>query len=217
MRVLAAALAAGHAAAHGTTVVAVTDAASCAAIVDRVDCSSGVGSKDSGFGMTQAFCEARGCCFLNATSTGGDDDDSNQPACFYPSEGADVEVVHMINSNHFDAGYADLTVAVANTYFDTYFPRAADIGALLRQQPATVPGAGPLKWMTFSWLVSLYLDCPAGYGLHCPSESDKSRVVNAIVAGDIVWAAFPHNAELATLDAAYLKFGVDMSQQLARQ
>ena len=31
---------------------------------------------------------------------------------------------------------------------------------------------------------------------------------DAIRAQDIVWAAFPHNGELATVDASYLSFGV---------
>lgn len=37
-----------------------------------------------------------------------------------------------------------------------------------QQENPDVAGAGPLKWMTFSWLVSLFFDCPEGYGLHCP-------------------------------------------------
>ena len=37
--------------------------------------------------------------------------------CYYNVEGVPVKTVHMINSNHFDAGYAGLTVDVVNTYF----------------------------------------------------------------------------------------------------
>jgi len=179
----------------------------CATISDRVDCSSGVGNPNSDFNMTQQFCEQRGCCFDNTTDA--------SPPCFFPVEGEEVEVVHMINSNHFDAGYADLTVNIANEYFDIYFPLAAVTGAELRHAESSKPGAGPLKWMTFSWLVSLYFDCPIGYGLHCPNETAKKIVADAIEAQDIVWAAFPHNAELATVDESYLKFGVEMSQSLA--
>ena len=106
---------------------------------------------------------------------------------------------------------------VANEYFDKYFPLAAKTGAALRNLNNTTPGAGPLKWMTFSWLVSLYFDCPTGYGLHCPDDAAKAVVESAIKAEDIVWAAFPHNAELSTVDPSYLKFGVRMSQNLAKQ
>ena len=41
--------------------------------------------------------------------------------------------------NHFDAGYAKLSVDILNEYFDSYFPRAAQVGAQLR---AAVPAAG---------------------------------------------------------------------------
>eukprot|EP00656_Telonema_subtile_P000960 TRINITY_DN10457_c0_g1_i2.p1 TRINITY_DN10457_c0_g1~~TRINITY_DN10457_c0_g1_i2.p1 ORF type:complete len:711 (+),score=130.56 TRINITY_DN10457_c0_g1_i2:283-2415(+) len=121
----------------------------------------------------------------------------------------------MINSNHFDAGYADQTHVVVNEYFDTYFPRAAKVGADLRVANGT--GAGPLQWMTFAWLISLYFDCPADLGLHCPSPEAKGVVEAAIKAKDIVWPAFPHNAELATGDASMLKYGVDLTQQLAKR
>lgn len=105
------------------------DAVTCASIVDRVDCSSGVGSPKSDYNMTREFCEGRGCCFDDSSGRSG----NQATPCFFPSEGADVEVVHMINSNHFDAGYADLTVAVVNEYFDSYFPLAAKTGAALRK------------------------------------------------------------------------------------
>ena len=111
----------------------INDAATCASIVDRVDCSSGVGSPNSDYNMTREFCEGRGCCFDDNSSGGGSGSGDQATPCFFPSEGVDVEVVHMINSNHFDAGYADLTVAVVNEYFDKYFPLAAKTGATLRK------------------------------------------------------------------------------------
>ena len=110
----------------------------------------------------------------------------------------------MINSNHFDAGYADLSKNVVNEYFDKYFPRAAAVGAALRSNKSAAAVDG-LKWMTFAYLVSLYFDCPTGMGLHCPTAEARARVHAAIQAGDIVWPAFPHNAELALGDTAMLK------------
>ena len=173
----------------------------CAAVRDRVDCSSGVGGSDSGaVKLTQAQCTARGCCF----------DQSANSSCFYPTEGRAVQWIHMINSNHFDAGYADLTAGVVNEYFDVYFPRAAQVGSDLRGN-----GSEPLQWMTFSYMISLYFDCPAGYQLHCPSNQSLTQVEEAIRAGDIVWPAYPHNAELATADPSMLKFGVKLSHDLA--
>jgi hypothetical protein len=124
----------------------------------------------------------------------------------------------MINSNHFDAGYASLTTEIINLYFDVYFPRAATVGAALRSPTvANRTGAGPLRWMTFAWLVSLYVDCPLGLGIHCPSDAQKNTVTEAIQAGDIVWPAFPHNAELAMADRSMLRYGVQMSRDLAQR
>ena len=127
-----------------------------------------------------------------------------------------IKTIHMINSNHFDAGYANMTVDIVNLYFDVYFQRAASVGAQLRSpKHAGQKGAGPLKWMTFSWLISLFFDCPPGMLLHCPNKQQKSNITDAIAAHDIVWPAFPHNAELATGDPSLLKFGVKFSQNLA--
>jgi len=81
----------------------------------------------------------------------------------------------MINSNHFDAGYADITQNVVNNYFTNYFPRAANVGAALRKS-----GKEPLNWMTFSYLISLYLDCPSGMGLACPNSTMRELVIEAI-------------------------------------
>ena len=35
---------------------------------------------------------------------------------------SDVEFVHVVASNHFDAGYTNFTVDVLNEYFDDYIP-----------------------------------------------------------------------------------------------
>ena len=123
-----------------------------------------------------------------------------------------MKTVHMINSNHFDAGYAGLTVDVVNTYFDSFFPRAATVGAKLRES-----SHGPLRWMTFSYLISLFFNCPTNMNLHCPNQTNLELVSNAIAEEDIVWPAFPHNAELATGDASFLRFGVNLSRSLAER
>lgn len=186
----------------------------CSSIKDRVDCSSGVGDPGSNsVKLSQELCTERGCCYDNLAAMHSNED--QRPSCFYPTEGNNIEVVHMINSNHFDAGYADLTVNILNDYFDKYFPQAAKTGEALRRVPKSEPGSGPLKWMTFAWIISLYFDCPQGYGLHCPTSVQKKLIAEAIQNQDIVWPAFPHNAELATMDASFLKFGVKVAQDLA--
>ena len=82
-----------------------------------VDCSGGLGAN-----ISASWCAERGCCY---------DASAPQLKCFYGAEGVDVTHVHVISSNHFDAGYADLTSIVVNEYFDTYFPRAAAVGAIV--------------------------------------------------------------------------------------
>jgi hypothetical protein len=131
--------------------------------------------------------------------------------CFYPKTGSPVEVVHMINSNHFDAGYADWTSKVLNEYFHKYFPQAARVGEELKQQTGM-----PLRWMTFSYIVSLFLDCPANYGvLECPTPEEVANFTAAVKAGHIVFPAFPTNAELALADPSILSFGVQLSKDIA--
>jgi hypothetical protein len=93
------------------------------------------------------------------------------------------------------AFYTDKAVNVINLYFDTYFPRAIKVGEELRKRG----GEERLKWMTQTYLVSLFLDCPAGLGLHCPSADAITQFKEAVAAGDITWQAFPHNAGVTRL------------------
>lgn len=125
--------------------------------------------------------------------------------------------VHLIQSNHFDAGYKDLTVVVINLYFDMYFPRAAKIGSECANT------SHQLRWMTQGWLVNLYLSCPPGLGLHCPSKEALTLFKTAVASGWITWHAFPHNAHLETARPEMITAGIglvhalDDSFQLARK
>lgn len=183
--------AASAAHASGSTRVA---AAGCGAVVDYVDCSDGFSN------ITQEWCEERGCCYGPAV-----DVVLGNSTCTYAADGVEVTTVHVITSNHFDAGYAGLTADVVNMYFDQFFPLAAKTGAALGM---------PLHWMTQSYLVSLFLDCPPGMKLHCPNSSALGNFKAAVAAGHIDWHAFPHNAELATADASLLRFGIQMTNDL---
>lgn len=49
------------------------------------------------------------------------------------------------------------------------------------------------------YLVSLFLDCPPGMGLHCPGVEARAKVEAAIRSGVITWHAFPHNAQVMFL------------------
>ena len=102
--------------------------------------------------QNEEACRARGCKYQGGM-------------CTYPHDvdgGATVRTVHVIHSNHFDAGYTDGVVNVLNTYFDTYFPRAIKIGSALRANQTARSRFFPsgLQWLTQSYLIALYLECP---------------------------------------------------------
>ena len=56
-----------------------------------------------------------------------------------------------------------------------------------------------------------YLECPLGLGLHCPNATQVADFKAAVTAGDITWHAFPHNAELETMDPALIEAGLALT------
>lgn len=75
-----------------------------------------------------------------------------------------------------------------------------------------------LCFMTTSYVLSLFFDCPPNMGLHCPSASAKQDVVTAILMGDLTWHAFPFNAEPELLssdpDGVLMAASVEMAHML---
>lgn len=83
-------------------------------------------------------------------------------------------------------------------------------------------------YTTFSWLVSLFFSCPpnatgvhtgaTGTGprttLHCPNETYKEEIRQAIKDGVLTWTAFPFNSELAAYDPSLLTFGINHTHAL---
>ena len=104
---------------------------------------------------------------------------------------------------------AAISAGVINSYFHTFFPRAARLGAQLRAK-----GEEPLAWMTQSWLVDLFLDCPAGLDLECPTSNAVATFKAAVRAGDITWHAFPHNAQLSLASPELVKELVSHTHRL---
>jgi hypothetical protein len=112
------------------------------------------------FRETANACHERGCVWSNAddaclypastaatASTPGADAGIPAAAALGAPNNVTVTTVHVIHSNHFDAGYTDGVINVINLYFDTYFPRAIKVGAELRESaPASFPDG--LHWMT---------------------------------------------------------------------
>lgn len=106
--------------------------------------------------------------------------------------------------------------AAADSYFDHHFPMAVTVGAALRALPGAGGRAVPdrLNFMFQSWVVSMYLDCPTGMGLHCPTTAQASAFEGAIKAGDVTWHAFPHNAELEMMDPSLIEAGLALTWAL---
>ena len=131
-------------------------------------------------------------------------------ACYYPSAAVPIKKVHVIQSNHFDAGYHDIVGVELNEYFDSYIPRAINVSRELKAQG----GEERIRWMCQSWILSMYLDCPAGAGLHCPDAAALGEFHEAVRDGVITWHAFPHNAELSVINAETFKAGVELTHAL---
>ena len=80
-----------------------------------------------------------------------------------------------------------------NQYFHEHFPKA-----IATANEARAKGGRPYKWMTQSWLVSLYRQCNStnvGIGVKCPNATALAAFEAAVSRGDINWHAFPFNAE----------------------
>lgn len=124
-----------------------------------------------------------------------------------------MKTVHLIQSSHLDIGYTNSLHGVVNKYFDDWFPTAMELAAGLRH------AGGPERYIytTHSWLISLFFDCPAGLGLHCPNAEYKHNVSAAIRRGDITWHALPSNLEMAVAGSALIKHSVALTHHLDDQ
>ena len=80
---------------------------------------------------------------------------------------------------------------VVNKYFDDYLPLAVANGLELRRSYNL-----SWTWMTQSWLISLFFDCPPSMGLHCPNQTQLDLVRQGIAERWIYWHAFPFNSQV---------------------
>jgi hypothetical protein len=99
---------------------------------------------------------------------------------------------------------------VINKYFDWYFPTAIRLGEYLRVREVQDKHV----YTTHSWLASLYLSCPSGMGLHCPSEAQKREFCEAARNGTVTWTAFPFNAQLEMMDPELLQGGFQLTEDV---
>ncbi|KAL6772128.1 hypothetical protein ACKKBG_A29040 [Auxenochlorella protothecoides x Auxenochlorella symbiontica] len=131
-------------------------------------------------------------------------------------DGDHVSTVHVVFGNHLDVGFDGIDPAVGtddnviNVYFHHHFPKALAVARFLRQRG----GAERYIYTTHSWLVSMFLDCPARIGIKCPSPSAVQELEEGIRAGDITWHALPHNSQIEAFDAPLLRWAVDFTHAL---
>jgi hypothetical protein len=50
-------------------------------------------------------------------------------------------------------------------------------------------------YLTHSWLISLFFDCPPGLNVRCPNATHVADVAAAIEEGVITWHAVPFNPQ----------------------
>jgi Domain of unknown function (DUF5054) len=105
---------------------------------------------------------------------------------------------------HFDAGFIDTQTAVVNRYFKEYFPRAIALASQLRQ-------SGELRyvWTTGSWLLYEYLEQA--------TPAERTRMEEAISAGDIAWHALPFTWQTELMDGSMISGSIGLSKTLDRR
>jgi len=150
-----------------------------------------------------------------------------------PSSGNDlvnVTKVYVLFSNHLDVGYTDnlngsCAGAVVNNYFHEHFPQAIAVAEAMRSssRAANASRAGRrYRWMTQSWLVSVFRNCEASViniegrrgqpsDLVCPNRTAIAAFDAAARRGDITWSAFPFNAEPEMLSATMFDAGLNLT------
>ncbi|WIA20109.1 hypothetical protein OEZ85_005961 [Tetradesmus obliquus] len=121
--------------------------------------------------------------------------------------------VHLVFSNHLDVGFTDLDNEVINLYFHTHYPAAIKLAKQLQAAPDNTHG-DRFRYLTHSWLISLFFDCPPGLGVKCPNATHVADVQAAIEEGVITWHAIPFNPQYEVFDADLLAAAVDLTHGL---
>ena len=124
---------------------------------------------------------------------------------------AAITKVHLVQSNHLDVGFTGSILTVLNEYFDSYLTGAVATSAALKRKG----GEEQLVFTTHAYVLSLFLDCPAGRGLHCPTPAAVATVEDALRDGSIALHAFPFNSELDMYDASLIEAGVELSASIS--
>ena len=113
-----------------------------------------------------------------------------------------VSKVHLIFKTHLDVGYTDFAQAVIQHYYTHFIPQALNLAEKLRQ----AGGAERFVWTTGSWLIYTYLEQA--------SPTERQRMEEAILAGDIAWHGLPFTSYSEMMDESLYRHGLSLSQRL---
>jgi hypothetical protein len=114
----------------------------------------------------------------------------------------DVKRVLVVFKCHLDIGFTDTQANVMRTYFEQYYPQAITTAESLRRKGET----GRYTWTTGSWLLYEYLE-QAG-------RDARSRMEQAVAAGDIAWHALPFSWQTELLDRSAIEGCLGFSKAL---
>eukprot|EP00051_Salpingoeca_urceolata_P030171 m.8335 g.8335 ORF g.8335 m.8335 type:complete len:1021 (+) comp3196_c0_seq1:59-3121(+) len=139
-----------------------------------------------------------------------------RPQQFFP---ADIHTVHLVFMNHLDVGYASYINNIDNEYFHQYFPQAIRLANEMR----ALEGTDRFVYVTHTWLMSFFLNCPCpndpnctalslnnpyAAPLKCPSEEAKANFTAALKRNDIVWHAEPFDLQAENMSPQLFEAGV---------
>ena len=129
---------------------------------------------------------------------------AQQPMAATQAPDPQVKRVLVMFKCHFDAGFIDTQAAVVRRYFDVFFP-----AAIARASQMRASGNERYVWTTGSWLLYEYLEQA--------SPAARTRMEQAIAAGDIAWHALPFSWQTEMLDRSMIAGSIALSQALDRR
>ena len=113
-----------------------------------------------------------------------------------------IKTVYVVSKCHLDVGFTDTERNVLLTYFDQYLPRAMDLAETLRNSQ----GEERYVWTIAAWMIYQYLEQA--------SSTDRKRMENAILFGDIAWHAMPFTWQSEMLDRSLIATALKISAAL---
>ena len=99
---------------------------------------------------------------------------------------------------------------VINMYFDWYIPTGIRMGEYFK----AAEGTEAHIYTMHSYIASLYMSCPPGMGLHCPSATEQQEFCQAARDGHISWTAFPYNAQVELMDEETILGALQLTHDL---